>query len=78
LSQLSKQGKAAKLSDVALLMTIIDDFRHLLGSAIPGIFDLLKDNNWEVCQAGADALSQLSEHCKISSTASLSRVGLLM
>ena len=53
---------------------MIADFRHLIGPAIPGIVNLVKDDDQEVCQAGADALSQLSEQGKISSTASLSRV----
>jgi hypothetical protein len=54
---------------------MIADFRHLIGPAIPGILNLIKDDGW-VRQAGADALSQLSEQGKLSS--SLSRVGLLM
>ena len=57
---------------------MIADFRHLIGPAIPGIVNLVKDDDQEVRRAGADALSQLSEQGKISSTASLSRVGLLM
>ena len=57
---------------------MIADFRHLIGPDIPGIVNLLKDDDQEVCQAGADALSQLSKQGKISLTASLSHVNFLM
>ena len=57
---------------------MIADFRHLIGPAIPGIVNLVKDDDRDVYQAAIDALSQLSEQGKISSTASLLRVGLLM
>jgi HEAT repeat protein len=65
LSQLSKQGKIAQLLDVALLMRMLAEFRPLIGAAIPEILELLKDREWEVCLAGVDALSPLSEHCKM-------------
>ena len=70
LSQLSEQGKTAKLFNVALLMTIIAEFRPLIASAIPDIADLLKHS-----QAGIDVLSQLSKHGK---TVNLSRLAFLM
>ena len=76
LSQLSEQGKTVKSSDVALLMTIIAEFRSLIAAAIPEIIKLLKHTGWEVRQAGVDALSQLSEHGKTVSH--LSDVALLM
>jgi hypothetical protein len=53
---------------------MIADLRHLIGPAIPGIVNLVKDDDWGVCQAGAGALSQLCEQGKISSIASLLRV----
>ena len=65
LSQLSKQGKTAQLSDAALLMTMLAEFRPLIGSAIPEILELIKDREWEVCLASVNALSQLSEHGKL-------------
>jgi HEAT repeat len=73
--KLSKQGKTAQLSDVALLMTMLAEFRPLIGSAIPEILELLKDTEWEVRLAGVNALSQLSEHGKMDN---LSDVALLM
>jgi HEAT repeat protein len=65
LSHLSEHGKMVKLSDVALLMTAIAEFRPLIGPAIPEIIKLLKHTGWEVCRAGVDALLQLSEHGKM-------------
>jgi hypothetical protein len=65
LSQLSEQGKTVKLSHVALLITIIAEFRPLIGPAIPEIVKLLRHTSWEVCRTGVDALSQLSEHGKM-------------
>jgi HEAT repeat protein len=64
LSHLSEQGKTVKLSDVALLMTIIAEFRPLTASAIPDIADLLKHSEGFIRQAGVDVLSQLSKHGK--------------
>ena len=42
------------------------EFRESLGQAIPQIITLLSHREWYVRQAGADALSKLSEQGKVS------------
>ena len=64
LSKLSDRGKIVTLSDLALLISILADFRPLIGTAIRDIVILLKDRHRHVRRAGADAVSKLSEHGK--------------
>ena len=64
LSQLSEQGKTVKLPNVTFLMTIIAEFRPLIGPAIPEIVKLLKHNGAEVRQTAAHTLSRLSKQGK--------------
>jgi HEAT repeat protein len=75
LLQLSEQGKTVKLPNGTLLMTIIAEFRPLIGSAIPEIVELLEHNRSEVRQTAANNLLQLSKQGK---TAKLFDVALLM
>ena len=52
-------------------MNIVDvlvaEFRESIRPAIPQIIALLRDSEWNVRGAGADALSKLSEQGNISS-----------
>jgi hypothetical protein len=54
-SILSKHGKTASLSGLALLMEIIAEFRPLISTVIPEIVELLTD--------GADAASEVRIAC---------------
>jgi HEAT repeat protein len=60
LSTLSEHGKIPNLWSLTLLTTIIAEFRSLIVPAIPGIVTLLKDDQWDVSQAAANALLKLS------------------
>jgi hypothetical protein len=46
-------------------MSILAEFRALIETAIPRIIALLSHSAFDVPQAGVDALSKLSENCKI-------------
>jgi hypothetical protein len=50
LSTLSAQGKIANLLGLALLITIIAEFRSLIIPAIPGIVTFLKDDDSSRCR----------------------------
>jgi hypothetical protein len=69
LSQLSKQGKMAKLLDVALLIAIAE-FQPLIGAAIPKILDLFNVSDRTYLWAAATVLSVLSEYGKTTSLSS--------
>ena len=75
LCKLLGQGETANFIGSSLLMNIIVEFQPLIDTTIPGIVDLLKHNNGEVREAGADTLSKLSEQSK---TANLLGLTLLM
>jgi hypothetical protein len=62
---LSNDGKTANIFVPALLMKIIVDYRPLIQMAIPEIAELLTDT-LEICYAGAEILSKLSERGKTS------------
>jgi hypothetical protein len=62
-AKLSEQGKRANLLDT-VLTTIIAEFRAVITPAIPGIVNLLKDDDEAIQIACADALSTLSERGK--------------
>ena len=65
LSILSKHGRMASLSSLACLIQVdIVEFQPLISPVIPEIVNLLKDIDWVICQAGADALSQLLDQGK--------------
>ena len=59
LSTFSAHGKTVQFIGSPLLMIIIAEFRDLIHPAIHAIVHLLKDNEVDVCLAGADALDQL-------------------
>jgi hypothetical protein len=46
---------------MALPTSIAAEFRESMGIFIPQIVNLLKDDDWDVRAAGAEALSKLSE-----------------
>jgi HEAT repeat protein len=43
------------------LTSIAAEFRGSIGTFVPQIVDLLQDDDWDVCKAGVEALSKLSE-----------------
>jgi HEAT repeat protein len=45
-----------------LLTRAAAEFRGSIGTSIPQIIDLLKDDNWDVRSASVAALSKFSEH----------------
>ena len=62
LAKLSEQGiKFSEFSDLNIADVLVAEFRELIRPAIRQIIALLSHNEWEVREAGADALSKLSE-----------------
>jgi hypothetical protein len=44
---------------------LIAAFHDVIRGAVPQILDFLKDrSNWEIQDAGANAIGKLAEHCK--------------
>jgi hypothetical protein len=62
LSKLSKHSKQVDLSVLALLISILAEFRPLIGKAIPQIINLLKDG--DVQMAVTNTLLKLAEYSK--------------
>ena len=62
LSKLSEHGKRVNLWGPAFLICILAEFRDSIMGAIPDIVNFLSDSSWAVRDAGADALSKLSDH----------------
>jgi HEAT repeat protein len=46
---------------MALLTNIAAELRGFVGTAIPQVIDLLQHDDWYAREAGAEALSKLSE-----------------
>jgi uncharacterized protein (UPF0147 family) len=65
-AKLSEQGNRANLLEPGsiVLTTIIAEFRAVIAPAIPGIVNLLKDDDLRIHVACADTLSTLSERGK--------------
>ena len=59
-SILSKEGKTVNTSGLILLITVIVEFRHLIGLVISRIVNLLQDSDRTARQAGGNTLSKLS------------------
>jgi HEAT repeat protein len=66
LSKLSQQGKRVNRSSLALLMEVIAEFRPFIANILPTIITLLEDSEGSVRAACMEALSILSEQCKIA------------
>jgi len=62
LSKLSKHSKRVDLSVLAFLISILVEFRPLIGKAIPQIINLLKDG--DVQMAVTNTLLKLAEYSK--------------
>ena len=62
LSKLSEHSKRVNLWGPAFLICILAEFRDSIMCAIPDIVNFLSDSSRAVRDAGADALSKLSDH----------------
>jgi HEAT repeat protein len=66
LSKISEEGKISHLCFAKSLMSLVAELRESIGPAIPQLIPLLSDSNWDVCTAGANALSKMSEQGRMS------------
>ena len=67
LSMLSENGRIYLVLVSALLMSIVAEFREsiMIRQAISQVVALLNDSNWNVREAGANALLKLSKQGRI-------------
>jgi HEAT repeat protein len=64
LSKFSEQGKPGNLSNLALLMRIIAEFRALIGPAVLDMVKSVNDGDSKICVGYVYALSELSQQGK--------------
>jgi HEAT repeat protein len=43
---------------------LVATFHDVIRGAVPQIVDLLKESDWQIRNAGANAIGKLAEHCK--------------